>query len=146
MTLTLSYFWSKNIYSIKRILNEYHMKLKTISNFVLCIQLIKSPTRVTCSTSSLIGYILTTSLNRVSHKGIIDVGYSNHQLIYCTRKFSRTKVGSHKQTTFRSLKIYTAEDYKEVRVTETFQIIKTLVMWIKLMKTSFKNWWASLIS
>ena len=55
-------------------------------------QLIKSPTRVTCITSSLIDHILTAFLERVSHQGIIDVGLSNHQLIYCTRKFSRKKI------------------------------------------------------
>ena len=50
-------------------------------------QLIKSPTRVTCSTSSLIDHILTTFPERVSQQGIIDVGLSDHKLIYCTRKF-----------------------------------------------------------
>ena len=76
-------------------------------------QLIKSPTRVICSTSSLIDHILTTFPERVSQQGIIDVGLSDHQLIYCTRKFSRTKLGTHKQIKFRSLKNYTAEAYKE---------------------------------
>ena len=76
-------------------------------------QLIKSPTRVTCITFSLIDHILTTFPERVSQQGIIDVGLSDHQLIYCTRKFSRTKLGTHKQITFRSLKNYTAEAYKE---------------------------------
>ena len=41
------------------------------------------------------------------------MGPSNHQVIYCTRKFSRTKLGTHKQKKFRSLKHYTAEAYKE---------------------------------
>ena len=59
-------------------------------------QLTKSPTRVTCSTSSLMDHIPTTSQERVSQKGITDVGLSNHQLIYCTRTFSRTKVEAHK--------------------------------------------------
>ena len=76
-------------------------------------QLIKSPNRVTCSTSSLTDHILTTFPERVSQQGIIDVGLSDHQLIYCTRKFSRTKLGTHTQITFRSLKNYTAEAYKE---------------------------------
>ena len=75
-------------------------------------QLIKSSTRVTCSTSSLIDHILTTFPGRVSQQGIIDVGLSDHQLIYCTRKFSRTKLGTHKQITFCSLKNYTDEAYK----------------------------------
>ena len=76
-------------------------------------QLIKSPNRVTCSTSSLIDHILTTFPEKVSQQGIIDVGLSDHQSIYCTRKFSHTKVGTHKQITFRSLKNYTTEAYKE---------------------------------
>ena len=41
------------------------------------------------------------------------MGLSSHQLIYCTKKFSRTKLGTHKQITIRSLKNYTAETYKE---------------------------------
>ena len=65
-------------------------------------QLIKSPARVTCSTSSLIDHTLTTFPERVSQQGIID----------CSRKFSHTKVGTHKQITFHSLKNYTAEANK----------------------------------
>ena len=77
-------------------------------------QLIKSATRVTCSTSSLIDHKLTTFPKRVSQQGIIDVGLPDHQLIYCTRKFSRNKVGTVKQITFCSLKkLITAEAYKE---------------------------------
>ena len=76
-------------------------------------QLIKSPTRVTCSTSSLIDHILTTFPERVSQQGIIiDVGLSDHQLIYCTRKFSCTKLATNKQITLPSLKNYTAKAYK----------------------------------
>ena len=41
------------------------------------------------------------------------MGLSDHQLIYCTRKFSHTKLGTHKQITFRSHKNYTAEAYKK---------------------------------
>ena len=83
-------------------------------------QLIKSPTRVTCSTSSLIDHILTTFPERVSQQGIIDVELSNHQLIYCTRKLSPTKVETHEQITFRSLENYAAEAYKESLGKENF--------------------------
>ena len=76
-------------------------------------QLIQSPTRVTCSTSSLIDHKLTTFPERVSQQGIIDVGFSDHQLIYHTRKCSGTKVETHKQITFCSLKNYTTEAYNE---------------------------------
>ena len=76
-------------------------------------QLIKSPTRVTCSTSSLIDHILTTFPERLSQQGIIGVGLPDHQLIYCTRNFSHAKVGTQKQTAFHSLKNYTVKVYKE---------------------------------
>ena len=36
-------------------------------------QLIQSPTRVTCSTSTLIGHILTSAPSRISQKGVINV-------------------------------------------------------------------------
>ena len=39
---------------------------------------------------------------------------SDHQLIFCTRKISRIKAGgAHKYLNFHSLKIYTADYYKE---------------------------------
>ena len=38
---------------------------------------------------------------------------SDHQLIYCTRTFSSTKLGKHNQIKFCSLKNYAAETYKE---------------------------------
>ena len=44
---------------------------------------------------------------------IIDVGLSDHQLIYCAKKLSLTNVGTHKQITFCSLKNYTTEACKE---------------------------------
>ena len=77
-------------------------------------QLIQSLTRVTCSTSTLIDPILTSAPSRVSQKGVINVGVSDHQLIFCTRKISRIKTGgAHKYLNFRSLKNYTADYYKE---------------------------------
>ena len=76
-------------------------------------QLIQSPTRVTCSTSTLIDHILSAP-SRVSQKGVINVCVSDHQLIFCTRKIFRIKTGGdHKYLNFCSLKYYTADYYKE---------------------------------
>ena len=41
-------------------------------------QLIQSPTRVTCSTSTLIDHILTSVPSRISRKGVIHVGLIIH--------------------------------------------------------------------
>ena len=124
--------------------NTQSMSPEVKSYFQFCSlyglkQLIKSPTRVTCSTSSLIDHILTTFPERVSQQGIIDVGLSDHQLIYCTRKFSRTKLGTHKQIKFRSLKNYTAEAYKEALGKVCFPDYENFNDVIKLLKTSIKN-------
>ena len=50
----------------------------------------------------------------MSQKAVINEGVSDHQLIFCTRKISRIKTGdAHKYLNFHSLKIYTADYYKE---------------------------------
>ena len=45
-------------------------------------QIIKSPTRITCSSTSLIDHILASFPERISQEGLINVGLSDHQLIY----------------------------------------------------------------
>ena len=64
-------------------------------------QLIKCATRVTCNSSSILDHVLARLSDKVSQSGAIDVGISNHQLIYCTRKTARIKSDFHKQNTFR---------------------------------------------
>ena len=60
-------------------------------------QLIEVPTRVTFSNSTIIDPILASFPNRVSQQGVTDVGLSDHQLIYFTRKISRMKRGMPEQ-------------------------------------------------
>ena len=77
-------------------------------------ELIQSPTCVICSTSTLIDHILTTVPSRISQKSVISVGVSDHQLIFCTKKFSKIKPGAvYKYLNFRSLKNHTADYYKK---------------------------------
>ena len=76
-------------------------------------QMIKSPTRITCSSTSLIDHKLASLPDRISQEGVMNVGLSDHQLIYCTRKISRVKTGGvHKKIKFRSLKNYAIDAYK----------------------------------
>ena len=89
------------------LINKYTEFCQTFS----LTEIIKDPTRITCSTSSLLNHILTNSLEKISQKGTIDVGLSDHQLIYCTRKVLRTKLNMHNQTQVRSLKKYSVEAY-----------------------------------
>ena len=72
-------------------------------------QLILNPTHITENTSTLLDHVLTNSHDKVSQSGVINVGISDHQLTYCTRKISRTKSNEHKYITIRSLKNYTKD-------------------------------------
>ena len=76
-------------------------------------QIVKSPTRITCSSTSLIDHILASLPDRISQEGVVNVGLLDHQLTYCTRKISGVKTGVvHKKIKFRSLKDYTVDAYK----------------------------------
>ena len=54
-------------------------------------QLIRSPTRVAKATSTLLDHILTNANELVSNFGVLDIGLSDHQLIFCTIKNKGTK-------------------------------------------------------
>ena len=83
-------------------------------------QLIESPARITCSSSSIIDHILASFPDRVTQRGILNVGLSDHQLIYCTRKTTKIKRGGHKQITFRSFKNYTIDGYEKAQIKINF--------------------------
>ena len=87
-------------------------------------QLVESPNRITCSSSSIIDHILASFPNRVTQWGILNVGLSDHQLIYCTRKITKIKRGVHKQITFRSFKNYTIYGYEKALVEINFSDCK----------------------
>ena len=64
---------------------------KEFCQFYSLKQFIREPTRITCDSSSLIDHILSNAVEKVSASGLIDIGISDHQLIFCTRKILRTK-------------------------------------------------------
>ena len=67
----------------------------------------------------ILDHILTNCAEKVSQIGIIDVGLSDHQLIFCTRKIWRTRRNMHNQIQTRSLRNYSAE-----KLTSTLRDIK----------------------
>ena len=92
------------------------MTSKATMNFVLFFslhQLIKAPTCITCSSATTIDHTLASYPERVTRQGIIDVGFSENQLIFCTRKISRIKRGTHKHIKFCLFKHYSADLFKE---------------------------------
>ena len=72
-------------------------------------QIIENATRITETTSNLLDHILTNSTDKISQSGIINVGISDHQLIFCTRKIVKAKTGEKKFIKIRSLKNYSKE-------------------------------------
>ena len=83
-------------------------------------QLIKAPTRITSSTSTLIDHILTSSSEKVVQAGITETSLSAHQLIFCTRKTKRAKPSKHNSIIFRSVKNFSIEIYEKARGKTTF--------------------------
>ena len=88
-------------------------KYQEFCHFFSLKQLISCPARIRCSSSTITDHILANYPDRVSQKGIIDIGISDHHLIFCTRKTLKTKTGSHKQISFLSLKNYSAVAYEK---------------------------------
>ena len=84
-------------------LDSFTKKYHECCNLFGLKQLIKCPTRATCNSFSILDHVLASFLDNVSQSGVIEIGISNHQLIYCTRKTARFKSYCHKQITFCSL-------------------------------------------
>ena len=96
-------------FDIRNLSSPLLSKYKELCQTFSLKEIINEPTRVTSSTSSLLDHILTNSGWKVSQKGVIDVGLSDHQLIYCTRKILRAKQNTYNQIRVRSFKNYTQE-------------------------------------
>ena len=77
-------------------------------------QIITRPTRITDQTATLIDHILTNSPDKVSQSGVIDLGLSDHDLIYCTRKTSLPQYYTNNEISVRSMKRYFAEKFLEI--------------------------------
>ena len=66
-------------------------------------QLIREPKRITEHTKTFINHILTNSPEKVIQSGVIDMGLSNHEFVYCSRKTSPLKLNEHYEISFRSM-------------------------------------------
>ena len=101
-------------------------------------QLIKSPTRITCNSTSLIDHMLASLPNRISQEGEINVGLSDHQLIYCTRKISRVKTGGVHKSNSVQLRITRLMLIKRLWKKLILPSTNILKMLIGRIQTSFK--------
>ena len=85
------------------------MSHKTFCSSFSLLEIINSPKRMTSNTSSLIDDNVTNADDKISNSGVIDVGLSDHQLIFCKRKLLKTKFNFHKKIKCRSFKNYNSE-------------------------------------
>ena len=95
---------------VKDLTSSLISKYKEFCLAFFLTEIIKEPTRTTCTTTSLLDHILINCAEKVSQKGVIDVGLSDHPLIFCTWKIRRTRHSMHNQIQTRSLRNYSAEN------------------------------------
>ena len=58
-------------------------------------------------------HILTNTNKKLTQYGLFNIGLSDYQIIFCTRKNKKEKVGAHKQISFRSFKTYSVDECKK---------------------------------
>ena len=97
------------------------MELKNKKYCEFCSQhgikhLITSP----MTSTSLLDHILINSSERVSQSGVADVGLSDHQMTYCTRKITRLKHNTHRFVKTRSPKNYSKDSSLQELVNTKF--------------------------
>ena len=74
-------------------------------------QLIKTYTRITATSKSLIDHIICNNENKICQSGTLGFGLSDHLVTYCTRKVLKSQIiGKHKVIKIRSLRNYSVGD------------------------------------
>ena len=88
-------------------------QLKQLSSIYQLTQLIKEPTRITSTTSTLIDVILTNEPSRVLASGVLHVSISDHNLIYAIRKFALPSRNTHQYVTARAFKNFNGDAFRD---------------------------------
>ena len=74
-------------------------------------QIIKEPTRVTITTSTLIDHIAMTCKDNILDSGIQKVAASNHYMVFCKRKLNGEVSGGHRMIVTRNMKNFNQEAF-----------------------------------
>ena len=77
-------------------------------------RIITKTTRFTDQTATFIDHTLMNSPDKVSQSSIIDLGLSDNDLTYCTRKASLPKSHKHNEIFVGSLKKYSENFFLEI--------------------------------
>ena len=95
-------------------LNVEHNNTKRIAELYQLydlIQLIGEPTRETCHTSTLLDYIAVSTASNIVESGVLKVSLSDHNMIFCVRKYRRALKGQHKNITTRQMKDFDQKSF-----------------------------------
>ena len=84
--------------------------LRQLFNAYQVTQLIKSPTRVTNNSSTLIDLALTTDVGKIVASGVMQCSISDHSLIYLVRRARKVQT-TFKNIQFRNFKKYSVERF-----------------------------------
>ena len=76
-------------------------------------QIISDPTRTTINPSMTIDLRLTSDKHKLCNSGVIDIGLSDHSLIFCTRKVVKGAINKLNSVKVRSLKNYNPSVFKD---------------------------------
>ena len=87
--------------------------LLEISDLYGLNQLIKEPTRVTESSSTLIDLIFTNHADKVSCSGVSHIGISDHSLVYVYRKLSSDLSSKgHSYISYRNFRNFNRDNFR----------------------------------
>jgi hypothetical protein len=131
----VNYLDSKNVHGLKKAVINF-------CNMFSLKQMIKEATRVSQYSNSLLDLIFVSDHHKISQSGVINVGLSDHCLIYCTRKVKKEQFKKHNSIRMRSLKNYSVENLNnKLNEVNWFDIINcdtVEVAWARF-KTIFCN-------
>ena len=74
-----------------------------VMNMLNFSQIISDVTRVYKTSSATTDLTLVSDTDKISQRGVLDLGISDHCLIYCSKKVLRNTINSHNTIKIRSL-------------------------------------------
>ena len=90
---------------------SYVKNLKNLYQFYGYSQIIKEATRVTPTTSTLIDHVAVTNKHNIIKPGVITTAFSDHYVVYCSRKFRGAFTKDHKLILCRKLKNFDQQNF-----------------------------------
>ncbi|XP_029921602.1 uncharacterized protein LOC115369174 [Myripristis murdjan] len=77
-------------------------------------QIISEPTRLSANSQSLLDLILVSDCGMISQSGVLDLAFSDHNVVFCTRKKMKFQpMNEHCSIKYRCTKQYTAEAFNQ---------------------------------